>query len=204
MNLATDIYKGEFGDAAKGTGMFSGPWEIPLALSANEDPFTGQPIWDEADPPGQRFQDQLMFLAGYMIPPMLMPRNRAGDITTGGGPLVKTMMAADFIEGNIGRDGLPRYTMPNALLSWFGVSVQQLGLMDVAMKAHFKEKDLDKIERRFQKMIRDPAISGNSKEARERRMELKNVYREYWIKKRQEAVEWAKHLKRRDKLFRET
>ena len=182
--------------------MFAGPWEISGALKLNEDPFTGQPIYNEADPTMQRYEDMLGFLASYMVPPMLWPRNRAGDIVKGGGPLVKTMMAADFIDGNIGKDGLPRYTMPNALLSWFGVSVQQLSEEDVYKKAHYKQKDLDKINSRFQKMILDPGVSGNSRDAIEKRSELQNTYREHWMKKYLEASEWAEHLKDIDKLFK--
>ena len=202
LNLAKNAFKGEFGEAVKTTGMFAGPWEISGALKLNEDPFTGQPIYNEADPTMQRYEDMLGFLASYMVPPMLWPRNRAGDIVKGGGPLVKTMMAADFIDGNIGKDGLPRYTMPNALLSWFGVSVQQLSEEDVYKKAHYKQKDLDKINRRFQKMILDPAVSGNSRDAIEKRRELQNTYREHWMKKYLEASEWAEHLKDIDKLFK--
>ena len=49
-------------------------------------------------------------------------------------------MAADFIDGNVGADGLPRYTMPNALLSWGGVSIQQMGRQDVSRNLFFKQK----------------------------------------------------------------
>ena len=202
LNLAKNAFKGEFGEAVKTTGMFAGPWEISGALKLNEDPFTGQPIYNEADPTMQRYEDMIGFLASYMVPPMLWPRNRAGDIVKGGGPLVKTMMAADFIDGNIGKDGLPRYTMPNALLSWLGISIQQLSEEDVYKKAHYKQKDLDKINRRFQQMILDPAVSGNSRDAIEKRRELQNTYREHWMKKYLEATEWAEHLKDIDKLFK--
>jgi hypothetical protein len=204
LNLAKDMYKQEWGNAVSGTGMFAGPWEIPKAIQLNEDPFTKQPIWNEFDPARQRYEDILGYLASYMIPPMLMPRNRAGDIVTGGGPLIKTMMAADFIDGNVGRDGLPRYTMPNALLSWFGVSVQQLGRADVIKKGYYKQKDLDNINKRFLRMINEPAYAGNSAEAIEKRKELREQYREHWLKKYKEGVEWAEHLKSLEKLFSET
>jgi hypothetical protein len=197
------VYKQEWGNAVSGTGMFAGPWEIFGALKLNEDPFTKQPIFNEFDPPMQRYQDMLGYLASYMVPPMLMPRNRAGDIITGGGPLWKTMMAADFIDGNVGRDGLPRYTMPNALLSWLGVSVQQLGREDVIKKGYYKQKDLDNINKRFLRMINEPAYAGNSAEAIEKRKELRQQYMEHWLKKYKEGVEWAEHLKSLEKLFSE-
>ena len=183
--------------------MFAGPWEIPKAIQLNEDPFTKQPIWNEFDPATQRAQDLFNYLASYMIPPMLMPRGRAGDIVTGGGPLIKTMMEADFIDGNVGRDGLPRYTMPNALLSWLGVSVQQLGRQDVIKKGYYKQKDLDNINKRFLRMINEPAYAGNSAEAIEKRKELREQYREHWLKKYKESMEWAEHLKSLEKLFSE-
>jgi hypothetical protein len=52
-------------------------------------------------------------------------------------------------------------------------------------------------------MISDPAISGNSKKAVERRRELMQQYREHWMKKYLEATEWAENLKNMEKLFRE-
>jgi hypothetical protein len=51
-------------------------------------------------------------------------------------------------------------------------------------------------------MISDPAVSGNSKDAIERRLELQNSYRELWMKKYLEATEWAENLKDIDKLFK--
>ena len=177
-------------------------WEISGALKLNEDPFTGQPIYNEFDPTMQRYEDMLGFLASYMVPPMVWPRNRAGDIVKGGGPLVKTMMAFDFLEGNIGKDGLPRYTVPNALLSWLGVSVVKLSEQDVYDKATFKQKDLNKINRRYQQMIMDPSLSGNSKQAIADRAQLRYEYNKYWMKKYGEAIEWAEHLKDVDKLFK--
>ena len=52
-------------------------------------------------------------------------------------------------------------------------------------------------------MISDPSISGNSKEAVEKRMELMQQYRKHWMKKYMEATEWAESLKDMEKLFRE-
>ena len=202
LSLAKNVFKGEFGEAVKDTGMFAGPWEISGALKLNEDPFTGQPIYNEFDPTMQRYEDMLGFLASYMVPPMVWPRNRAGDIVRGGGPLVKTMMAFDFLEGNIGKDGLPRYTVPNALLSWLGVSVVQLGEQDVYNKAQHMQKDLNKINRRYQQMIMDPSLSGNSKQAIADRAQLRYEYNKYYMKKYGEAIEWAEHLKDVDKLFK--
>ena len=197
LHLAKNVSKAEFGKVFyENLGMYGGPWQIFGALRANEDPFTKQPIWNEFDPVTQRHQDMMGFLASYMMPPMLMPRNRAGDIIRGGGPLIKTMMAADFIDGNVGADGLPRYTMPNALLSWGGVSIQQLSGENVARNLYFKERELDKIQSRMQEMMMDPGIS------QEKREKLMNEYREHWLKTMAEHREWAEHLKRAQRLFK--
>ena len=194
--LAKNVAKGEFGDAIyKSIGMFTGPAEIPIALKLNKDPFTRQPIYNEFDPVHQRYQDMMMFVASYMIPPMLTPRNKAGDIITGGGPLIKTMMAADIIDGNVDRDGLPRYTLKDATLSWFGVSRQKLGPQDVETALYFKEREIRKIQQRAERMLSDPSLS------REKRERLANEYREHMFKIIQEHRKWAESLKRFERLF---
>ena len=68
-------------------------------------------------------------------------------------------------------------------------------------KATFKQKDLNKINRRYQQMIMDPSLSGNSKQAIADRAELRSSYNKYWMKKYGEAIEWAEHLKGVDKLL---
>ena len=197
LHLAKNVAKAEFGEAIYGNmGMFGGPAQLPMAITLNEDPFTKQPIYNEFDPVWQRRQDLMMFLASYMMPPMLMPRNRAGAISRGGGPLIKTMMAADFIDGNVGADGLPRYTMPNALLSWGGVSIQQMGKADIARNLSFKERELEKIRNRMMQMISDPGIS------QEKREKLMNEYREHWLKTYEESRKWAEHLSSIERLFK--
>ena len=197
LHLAKNVSKGELGKAVyENIGMFTGPAELPVALKLNEDPFTGQPIYDEADPPWQRFQDTMHFIASYAMPPMLMPRNRAGDTIKGGGPLWKTMMAFDMIEGNVGKDGLPRYSVGDSVWSWGGFSFQKVGRKDVANKLFFKQKDLDAINKRFLQMMQDPGLS---QETRER---LTQAYREYWMDVYLESSEWAEHLEDVEKLFK--
>jgi hypothetical protein len=194
--LAKNVAKAEFGDAIYSSiGMFTGPAEIPVALKLNKDPFTRQPIYNEFDPVHQRYQDMMMFVASYMIPPMIMPRNKAGDISTGGGPLIKTMMAADIIDGNVDRDGLPRFTMKDATFAWFGVSLQKMGPHDVDTALHFKEREIRKIEQRAERMLSDPSLS------REKRERLANEYREHILKIIQEHRKWAESLKRFKRLF---
>ena len=194
--LAKNVATLEFGEAVyRNIGMFTGPAELPVALKLNKDPFTGQPIYNEYDSVQQRYEDMLAFVASYMVPPMLMPRNKAGAIVSGGGPLIKTMMAADFIDGNVDRNGLPRYDMPDALLSWFGVNFQKMGPQDISRALYFKQRDLDKIESRYKQIMRDPSLS------REKRLELQKEYKEHWLKILQEHREWAEGLKRYQRLF---
>jgi hypothetical protein len=196
LHLGKNIAKKEWGEAVyKNIGLFGGPFVAPIAIQVNVDPFTGQSIWNDLDPPRQRYEDMMMFMASYMVPPMFMPRNRAGAISHGGGPLIKTMMAADFIEGNVGDDGLPRYTMPNALLSWAGISVQQLGRHNVSRSLYFKQNELNKINSRFTQLMRDPGIS------MEKREQLRLEYREHILKIYEENRKWGENISKIERLF---
>ena len=196
LHLGKNIAKKEWGEAVyKNIGLFGGPFVAPIAIQVNVDPFTGQSIWNDLDPPRQRYEDMMMFMASYMVPPMFMPRNRAGAISHGGGPLIKTMMAADFIEGNVGDDGLPRYTMPNALLSWAGISVQQLGRHNVSRSLYFKQNELNKINSRFTQLMRDPGIS------LEKREQLRLEYREHILKIYEENRKWGENISKIERLF---
>ena len=183
----------------KDTGILSGPAEIGFGLAQNVDPFTGHEIWNEFDPPTQQYQDITAYLASYFVPPMLMPRNRAGDIVKGGGPLVKTMMAYNYIEGNVGQDGLPKYTIPQALLSWMGVNITTVGRHDAMAKAYYSWKEVENIQRRLLKIITDPSLRGQPS----RRLELIQQYQELMLNKSLEAQEISDALNKMDKLFNE-
>ena len=160
---------------------------------------TGHEIWNKFDPHSQQFQDITAYLASYFAPPMLMPRNRAGDIVKGGGPLIKTMMAYNYIEGNVGQDGLPKYTIPQALLSWMGVNITTVGRHDAMAKAYYSWKDIENIQRRLLKLITDPSLRGQPS----RRMELIQQYQELMLNKSLEARDISDALRKMDKLFNE-
>ena len=158
--VSKDVIKGELGEAYRGTGFFTGPIDLLIGMKTNHDPFTNQPIWDERDPPQQRYEDLMHFMASYMVPPFLMPRNKAGDLISGGGPIVKMLMATDAIDGNVGKDGLPRYTVPGAIMSMFGVNTYKLNAADQLNKnIYFANADIKKSIKRAKRLMEDPSIS---------------------------------------------
>ena len=165
IETARDMYKLEFGDAWQGTGFFSGPVDILKGLEANQDPFTQQPIWSDLDPPQQRYEDMLVFMASYMVPPFMNPRGRAGAITTGGGAAVKLLMAAGMKDGNIGEDGLPKYDISASILAMFGVNTYTLNpAFQLQRNLRWMTTDLNKTMSRMMKMITDPGISAEKRE----------------------------------------
>ena len=157
VDVAKEVSKGELGEAYKGTGFFTGPIDLLIGLKTNHDPFTSQPIWNESDPPQQRYEDMMHFMASYMIPPFLMPRNKAGDQISGGGPIVKLLMATDAIDGNTGKDGLPRYSIPQALMSMFGINTYKLSpSSQLNLNAYFSGKEMKAVVRRWKSQMMDP------------------------------------------------
>ena len=158
--VSKDVMKGELGEAYRGTGFFTGPIDLLIGMKTNHDPFTNQPIWDERDPPQQRYEDLMHFMASYMVPPFLMPRNKAGDLISGGGPIVKMLMATDAIDGNVGKDGLPRYTVPGAVMSMFGINTYKLNAADQLNKnIYFTNADIKKSIKRAKRLMEDPSIN---------------------------------------------
>ena len=184
MSMAKNLMEGEFGEAAKTPGFFGGPFELVAGIKTNVDPFTGQEIWNEADPPLQQYQDMLGFMASYATPPMLWPRNKSGDVIGNGGQLIKTLMAVDLIDGNIDRDGLPKNTIGSSLLSWIGVNTAPLTIGTAGRKVYYKGKYVKWIQSRLLRLIDDPNISEEDRNRLidEYRMHQQNAldkYREY-------------------------
>jgi len=184
LSMAKNLMEGEFGEAAKTPGFFGGPFELVAGMKTNTDPFTGQSIWSEADPPMQQYQDILGFLVSYATPPMIMPRNKSGDVIGNGGQIVKTLMAAGWMDGNTDADGLPKNTVGSSILSWMGINTAALTPETAGRKVYFKGKDVDKIMQRLIKLIDDPNVKEDQRERliEEYRMHQANAiekYREY-------------------------
>ena len=184
LSMAKNLMEGEFGEAAKTPGFFGGPFELVAGMKTNTDPFTGQSIWSEADPPMQQYQDILGFLVSYATPPMIMPRNKSGDVIGNGGQIVKTLMAAGWMDGNTDADGLPKNTVGSSILSWMGINTAALTPETAGRKVYFKGEDVDKIMQRLIKLINDPNVKEDQRERliEEYRMHQANAiekYREY-------------------------
>jgi len=184
-SLMKNLSKGEIGEAVRDIGVLGGPYEGLIGLKFNHDPWTKQEIWNESDPPMQQAQDIMMFMASYMTPPMMMPRNKAGDIAAGGGPLWKTMGWAGWVEGGIGKDGLEKYDGLDAILPWFGINLMKIGEYEMRNKAYWKQKDLQDMIKRAEKIISDPNHTP------ERRKELLEDYRIFITQHHLELSNWA-------------
>ena len=128
-------------------------------MQTNVDPFTKQEITNDADPPFQQFQDMSAFLLSYMLPPMIMPRNKSGDVIGNGGQLIKTGMAYGFIDGNIDKDGLPKTSIPESWLSWSGVNFSKLDEGTSKRKIKFKAREVQATIGRLKKFLKDPNLS---------------------------------------------
>jgi len=180
LNLGKNLWDGEFGEAMKQPGFFGGPFQAVPGLMNNKDPFTGYEIYNEADPPRQRYEDILGFIASYATPPMLMPRNKSGDVIGNGGQLIKTLMCADWIDGNIDKDGLPKNTCGTAALSWLGVNTQPLTAETAQRKIYFKGKEVKAVINRLRKLIDDPNVKPEQREKliNEYRAHAMNIMRE--------------------------
>ena len=86
-----------------------------------------------------------------------MPRNKAGDQISGGGPIVKLLMATDAIDGNTGKDGLPRYSIPQALMSMFGINTYKLSpSSQLQLNSYFSGKEMKAVGRRWKAQMMDP------------------------------------------------
>jgi len=187
---ARDMYKTEFGEAWQETGLFSGPIDVLKGLESNVDPFTQQPIWNDLDPPQQQYFDIMQFMASYMVPPFMSPRNKAGAITTGGGPLIKIMMAAGLKEGNIGEDGLPKYDIPWSIMAMFGFNTYTMNpQQQLHQNLRWMTVDLQKTQRRMIQLMTEPGISD------EKRKELAHEYVVHIQNKTAEIQEYVESVK---------
>lgn len=55
------------------------------------------------------------------------------------------MAAAGLIEGNIGKDGLEKYSGMDAMLSWFGFNTMKIGPYEMQNRVYWKQKEIDDI-----------------------------------------------------------
>jgi colicin import membrane protein len=185
-SIAKNLGEGELGEAFKTTGLLGGPVQGLVSGMQNIDPFTKQPIWNESDPPRQQAQDIMHFMASYMVPPMMMPRGKAGGVPAGGGPAWKSMAAAGLIEGNIGKDGLEKYSGMDAMLSWFGFNTMKIGPYEMQNRVYWKQKEIDDIIKRGWKLLQDPNLSDQD------RVDMYEEYRILLQDKYLELEEWMK------------
>lgn len=189
-----DMMKGEFGDAWQDTGLFSGPVDVLKGLESNVDPFTQQNIWNEFDPPQQQYQDILIWMSSYMVPPFMSPRNKSGAVTSSGGPAVKLLMATGLKDGNIGKDGLPKYDVPYSILAFFGFNTYSLNPeWQLGQNLKWMSKDIDKINQRLSQLMRDPSLSAD------KRMQLVQEYNQHVINKTIEMSDYVDSIKDIDK-----
>ena len=159
LSLGQNLWKGEFGKAAAVPGFAGGPVQVITGLNTNVDPFTKQEIWNESDPPLQQYQDMLWFIAGYAMPPMVMPRNKSGEPIGNGGQLIKTMMAMNLIDGNLDKDNMPKNTLESSLFSWAGFNTAPLTPETAQRKVYFKGLEAKRVIGRLKKLIDDPNIT---------------------------------------------
>jgi hypothetical protein len=96
------------------------------------------------------------------------------------------MAAAGLIEGNIGKDGLEKYSGMDAMLSWFGFNSMKIGPYEMQNRVYWKEKEIDDIIKRGWKLLQDPNLSDQD------RVDMYEEYRILLQDKYLELEEWMK------------
>ena len=197
LEIAKNAWKGEFKKSWGASGMMTGPYNAFQGLVNNKDFFTGNEIYNEADSPMQQYQDILMFISSNMIPPFLTPRNRSGNIVTGGGPVIKLLQAYGVMDGNIDRYGLPRVTVPQAYMSMVGLNTYNFNEFAVKEKQRKKMYEVREILDRMRSLMmqtRNPR----------KREEIRAEYLKLAGKKMIEVREWVAMMQGYEKLFGDT
>ena len=193
--LSKNLGKGEFGKAFGNTGMFTGPMDLVVGLKTNQDPFLNKEIWNDSDPAAQQYQDILGFITSYIVPPFMSPRNQSGDTITGGGPIIKLMMASGYMDGNIDSDGLPRYTVPRSWASMFGFNTYNVNELSAARNVQWMEREALRIEKRLNNLLLNPNLS------MEKRQKLYTAYVEHLADKVRKTYEYYDSVKGYEKMF---
>ena len=193
--LSKNLGKGEFGKAFGNTGMFTGPMDLVVGLKTNQDPFLNKEIWNDSDPAAQQYQDILGFITSYIVPPFMSPRNQSGDTITGGGPIIKLMMASGYMDGNIDSDGLPRYTVPRSWASMFGFNTYNVNELSAARNVQWMEREALRIEKRLNNLLLNPNLTV------EKRQELYTAYVEHLADKVRKTYEYYDSVKGYEKMF---
>ena len=152
-DLIKNVGDGDFFEAQRTTGLFSGPFaDIFLAIKTNKDPFTQRTIWDERDPVEDRIQNIMWYMYSLGMPSWLTPN----------GAISKTTKALQDIPRPT---GAPADTVPQALMRFLGVNVYGLDVKDTRIRniKRMRQEILD-IQQRFKYAMANKSYSEKKKE----------------------------------------
>jgi len=152
-DLIKNVGDGDFFEAQRTTGLFSGPFaDIFLAIKTNKDPFTQRTIWDERDPVEDRIQNMLWYMYSLGMPSWLTPN----------GAVSKTTKALQDIPRPT---GAPADTVPQALMRFLGVNVYGLDVKETRIRniKNMRQDILD-IQQRFKYAMANKSYSEKKKE----------------------------------------
>ena len=152
-DLIKNVGDGDFFEAQRTTGLFSGPFsDIFLAIKTNKDPFTQRTIWDERDPVEDRIQNIMWYMYSLGMPSWLTPN----------GAISKTTKALQDIPRPT---GAPADTVPQALMRFLGVNVYGLDVKDTRIRNIKRmRQDILDIQQRFKYAMANKSYSEKKKE----------------------------------------
>ena len=177
--IAHSLKDGNLGSFIKTLGLLGGPIpDIAAAVLTGIDPFTGRPIWDEADPAQDQWYDIMKWTWSLGAPSWLGDR----------GAMEKLY---DYLTGEVNvRSGEPILTKEQMQGRFFGVNIQPLDpVQSRADNLRFMKYDMDKTKRRMKKMLRNKNLNNEEKQKirakfKEKIQEMAQQRREYAKKTR--------------------
>ncbi|MBI3935747.1 MAG: hypothetical protein HY323_02115 [Betaproteobacteria bacterium] len=176
------LAKGEFMEALKTLGIFSGPiTDIIVAMKTGKDPFTQRDIVQAGDPPARQIAALVNYVWDMAMPPIVSSRGFLSPMglldKAYGGKLTQA------VTGTTDKFGSPRATVEQAILGTVGVNLYALDPDSTrAQNLQHMTFELEKVRTRLKRQLEDQGLTA------ERRRELVTEYFAE-IKRRQEKLQ---------------
>jgi hypothetical protein len=168
-DMAADAGRGEFADAFRGTGIFSGPLpDMITAIKTNIDPFTKRPIINEFDPPEKKIASMMGYLYQMSAPTWLTNIGFAGHMYRA-------------VSGAVDKYGDPKTNEFQAALRLVGVNLYPIDPIRTRnQNIRWMNFEISQVKRRRSQLLKDKNFTPKERKS------IRQEYKEMIDKRREE------------------
>lgn len=181
--MASELGKGEIGDALMGTGLFGGPVpDLITAIKTNIDPFSKRPIVNKLDSPQKQIASMMGYLYQMAAPTWLTNIGFAGHMYRA-------------LSETVDKYGDPKTNVTQAALRLVGVNLYPIDpIRTRASNIKWMQFEISQVKRRRSSLLKDKNLS------KKERKEIRTEYQGLINRRQKELREYKKESRVHPKL----